>query len=169
MKAKRVGLPDPEDLERLAVLRGLRYYDSHGDSTASSPGQSQPPTASLHDSFTNEELAVALISPAAPYSMQRLRMGAAVMAADGNDPEMIARLAKWDRSESIVRHIASCGQRAEPDHPFWSQLLDTLPESAPLPVDALPHLTRFVAMTGLTRSGKGQTMQWIRPLTIQHS
>lgn len=32
LKAGRLGLTTPIDLERLAVSRGLRYYDSHGDS-----------------------------------------------------------------------------------------------------------------------------------------
>lgn len=163
MKAKRLGLENFEDLERLAVHRGLRYYDLFGDSTTLSTGHNQPPALPSHDSFTNEELAVALLSPAAPYSMQRLRMSAAMMAADGNDPTTIARLAKWDRSEAIVRYIASCGQMAEPDNPLWSQLLAELPESTPHPHDALPHFTRFVAMTGITRAGKRPLMKWIKP------
>jgi len=169
MKAKRLGFKSPEDLERLAVLRGLRYYDPYGDSVAPFAGQAHPPKPLFADSFTNEELAVALLSPVTPYSMQRLRMSAAMMAADGNNPKIITRLAKWERSESIVRHIASCGQQAEPDNPFWSHLLEELPESPPHPDDALPHLSRFVAMTGLTRAGKGSLMKWIRPAKIQYS
>jgi hypothetical protein len=34
MKASRIGLKSPEDLEKLAIHRGLRYYDPHGDSMA---------------------------------------------------------------------------------------------------------------------------------------
>jgi hypothetical protein len=169
MKAKRLGFVSPEDLEKLAVLRGLRYYDPFGDSIANLTGQAGVPNLHRDDIFTNEELAVALLSPAIPYSMQRLRMGAAIMAADGNDPKTIARLAKWERSESIVRHIASCGHQVEPNHPFWSQLLEALPESPPYPADTLPHRTRFVAMTGITRAGKEPLMQWIRPSIKQHS
>ena len=169
MKAKRLGYTSPEDLERLAVLRELRYYDLLGDSVANSTEATKLSEISFDRTFTNEELAVALLSPAIPYSMQRLRMSAAIMAADGNDPKAVARLAKWERSESIVRHIASCGHQVEPDHPFWSQLLEDLPESPPHPNDTLPHRSRFVAMTGITRAGKKPLMQWIRPTIRPHS
>ncbi len=170
MKAKRLGFTSPEDLERLAVRRGLRYYAPHADSI-SKPGDDATPAEPKDDpaAFTNEELAIALLSPATPYSMQRLRMGAAIMATEGNDPVAIARLAKWERSESIVRHIASCGQQVEPGHPFWSRLLEELPECPPYPDDTLPHRTRFVAMTGITRAGNKPIAQWIRPVNIQHS
>lgn len=163
LKAKRLGLHTPEDLERLAIHRGLRYYDPHGDSATSPARQSESPAAPNRDRFTDEELALALLSPAAPYSMQRLRMGAAMISAEGNRPETIARLARCERSESIVRYVASCGRQAEPDNPFWNELLARLPVSPAHPVDRLPHLSRFVAMTGLTRSGKGPRMKWIRP------
>lgn len=164
LKAKRLGIGSPGDLERLAIRRGLRYYDSYGDSSASLARGSESENVPGRDLFTNEELAVALLSPAAPYSMQRLRMSAAMMAADGNNPETIARLARWERSESIVRHLASCGRQAEPENPFWNELLAKLPESTAHPVDRLPHFSRFVAMTGLTRSGKSTRMKWIRPV-----
>jgi hypothetical protein len=111
----------------------------------------------------NEELALALISPATPYSLQRLRMSAAMIGAQGNKPETIAFLAKRERSEPIVRHIAQCGSQAEPNNPFWKKLLALLPQTPAPAIDVLPHLTRFVAMTGLTRAGKGNRMQWIRP------
>ncbi len=164
LKAKRLGINSSEDLERLAISRGLRYYDPFGDSAASLAGRSDSQDAPGRDIFTNEELAVALLSPAAPYSMQRLRMSAAMIAADGNNPDTIARLAKWERSESIIRHLATCGRQAEPENPFWNELIARLPESSPHPADRLPHLSRFVAMTGLTRSGKGPEMKWVRPV-----
>jgi hypothetical protein len=169
MKAKRLGFTSPEDLEKLAVRRGLRYYDPSGGSVAHLTEEAKLPECPCNDNFTNEELAIALLSPATPYSMQRLRMSAAIMAAEGNDPKTIARLAKWERSEPIVRHIASCGHQVEPDHPFWTRLLEELPECPPYPDDILPHRTRFVTMTGLTRTGKMPFMQWIRPSNIQRS
>jgi hypothetical protein len=116
--------------------------------------------------MTNEELAIALLSPSAPYSQQRLRMGAAMMAADGNSPESLARLALRERCGTVVRHIAKCGHDVEPDNPFWKCLLERVPaESTTYRTDALPHPTRFVAMTGLTRNGAGNFKQWIRPRT----
>lgn len=164
MKARRLGLTTPADLERLAVVRGLRYYDSHGDSLKGERSPSPVPERDIDREFSNEELAVALLSPSAPYSLQRLRMGAAMLAAEGNRPESIASLALRERCETVVRHIASCGHEVEPENPFWDKLLRLLPAGhlVPLP-DALPHLTRFVAMTGITRNGIGNLKQWIRP------
>jgi len=163
MKARRIGLKEPEDLERLAVRRGLRYYDSYGDSTTGGLIVDKAPRTTGDRSFSNEELSLALLSPAAPYSLQRLRMGAAMLAAEGNRPELIARLARRERCELIIWHIARCGIETEPDNPFWTILLGMLPVPPPAPPDALPHLTRFVTMTGLNRTGKGAFMQWIRP------
>ena len=161
MKAKRIGLKKPEDLEELAVQRGLRYYDSYHEKNLPTKDTSQ-------DTLSNEELALVLISLETPYSPQRLRMSAAMIAAEDNKPETIALLAKRERSESIVRHIAQCGSETEPNNPFWKKLLSQLPPSAAPATDVLPHLTRFVAMTGLTRAGKGNRMQWIRPTKTQN-
>jgi len=66
MKARRIGLKQPEDLERLAVRRGLRYYDSYGDSTTDNSIVDAPPSTIGDRSFSNEELSLALLSPAAP-------------------------------------------------------------------------------------------------------
>lgn len=166
MKARRLGLGAPGDLERLAVLRGLRYYDSHGDSQQGSTAPSGCAECGMEDGLTNEELAIALLSPAAPYSQQRLRMGAAMLAAEGNRPESLAGLAQRERCGTVVRHIAECGREVEPANSFWECLLQSLPANAAAPrADALPHPTRFVAMTGLTRNGVGNLKQWIRPRT----
>lgn len=164
MKARRLGLGAPGDLERLAVRRGLRYYDSHGDSQQDSAATSEGAVCATGDAMTNEELAIALLSPAASYSQQRLRMGAAMLAAEGNRPESLAGLALRERCGMVVRHIAACGHDVEPENPFWSRLLEQLPADATAPrADVLPHPTRFVAMTGLTRNGAGNLKQWIRP------
>ena len=164
MKARRLGLETPADLEKLAVSRGLRYYDSHGDSVKGNELPSIATASEIAREFSNEELAIALLSPSAAYSQQRLRMGAAMLAAEGNRPESIASLALRERCEAMVRHIASCGHEVEPENPFWEKLLGLLPagDSEPLP-DTLPHPTRFVAMTGITRNGVGNLKQWIRP------
>lgn len=163
MKLRRLGIGSPADLERLAVRRGLRYYDLHGDS-AEGLDDSETSSDIATVALSNEELAIALLCPAAPYSQHRLRMAAAMLAADGNRPEKLAHLAIQERSETIVIHIATCGRKVEPDNPFWEKLLDLLPSRAVrVRPDALPHPSRFVAMTGITRAGVGKSSQWIRP------
>lgn len=166
MKARRLGLVAPEDFEKLAVRRGLRYYS--GSSPATVLREDSPPYGSKENGdilgqFSNEELALALLSPCFPYSQNRVRIGGAILADEGNSPVIIAKLARKERGESVVKHIALLGRQVEPGNPFWTDLLVLLRSVNDIDSDKLPHLTRFVAMTGITRRGKETVMQWIRP------
>jgi hypothetical protein len=163
-KTRRLGLTQARDLERLAVIRGLRYYDGHGDSLKENPTSALIAESGSEQGLTDEELAIALLAAAAPYSQLRIRMGAAMLAAAGNLPESLADLALQERCEPVVRYIAQCGHEVEPANSFWDKLLELLPSgnSSPLP-SQLPHPTRFVAMTGITRTGVCTIKQWIRP------
>lgn len=165
MKARRLGLRTPEDLCALAVKRGCRYYDMHGDSLrvreemVSYGSQSQTPESSL----SNEELAMALLSICHPYSQLCIRVGAAMLSASGNSTQRLASLTVQERCEVVTRHVAQLGHQVEPQNSFWQDLLQAIPPVPPAPIDVLPHVTRFAAMNGLSRHGKEITMQWIRP------
>jgi hypothetical protein len=152
-KARRLGL-DAAGLERLAFQRGCDYYHNEEPIPASSVSLGQ---------FSNEELAIALLHPALPYHPQTLRLGAAMLGADGNDPVEIAHLAQMERGAPIVRYVAAAGRQYEPGNPFWVKLLSLLPLTPPPKSNVVPHPTRFVAMTGLTRRGVETVIQWIRP------
>ena len=128
-KANRLGLGQRE-LEVLAVQRGCRHYS---DGTESNKPLATP------EQFSNEELAMALLSIALPYSPHSIRCGAAMLGA----PE--------------------AGRKFEPDNPFWSELLAALPAVPPFKSGVLPHPTRFVAMTGFTRRGPELVTEWQRP------
>lgn len=65
MKARRLGLPTGEHREALAVARGVHYY---GGGTL----PKVPPVS--FEQLSNEELAMALLSIAAPYSPQSLQV-----------------------------------------------------------------------------------------------
>jgi len=166
MKAKRLGLHQPEDLERLAVRRGLRYYSEPGEFSRLRE-EAVDPIARIEEveatPFSNEELAVALLSLGLPYCQQRIRMGAAMLAAVGVSAEKLLYLGRQERCESVLFYIAKCGQRVEPDNAFWRVILERLPKVQTFQPDVLPHITRFVAMTGFTRREKETVMQWIRP------
>lgn len=169
MKARRLGLTTPEDLERLAVARGLRYYSQPGETDRLREEAHAYPASIGNPSvkqFSNEDLAISLLSLNWPFSQNRLRMGAAMLAATGVSPQRLARLAYQERCESVLFHIAQCGQKVEPDQSFWTALLNEIPSAKTYPPDVLPHLTRFVTMTGFTRRGKETLMQWIRPLPV---
>jgi hypothetical protein len=162
-KARRLGVLDPRDLESIALARGLRYF-GHPGNQPDEGSQHRAIPARDHSLFTDEELALALINPAAPYSLTRIRMAAALLAADGISAATIIRLARQERCESVVRHIARCGNTVEPENPFWHTLLQNLPDTPPANPDALPHISRFVALSGITRNGRQNSMQWIRPI-----
>lgn len=152
-KARRLGLGSKE-LQTLAVQRGCRHYR---DGT-----EPREPLVSTED-FSNEELGIALLSPALRYEPHGLRCGAAMLGADGNDPVRLARMAVMERCVPSVRHVAQCGKHFEPDNRFWSRLLDGLPSGKPPRPGVLPHRTRFVTMTGITRGRRGLVVNWQRP------
>lgn len=152
-KARRLGL-DAEGLERLAIQRGCDYY-AHGDPL--------PQPKVRLEQFSNEALAIALLNPALRYNPQTLRLGAAMLGADGNSPEEIARLAEMERCQAVVRYIAEAGKRFEPQNSFWTALLALLPATSAPKSSVVPHPTRFVAMTGMTRRGVETVVEWVRP------
>lgn len=152
-KARRLGL-GPNDLQILAAQRGCRHY-----ANGSEPKQS----LASEKEFSNEELAVALLSTVLPYDPHSIRCGAAMLNAEGNDPRRLARLAIMERSVVPVRHVAEAGRRYEPENDFWQTLLSALPAAKVPKSGVLPHPTRFVAMTGFTRHGPGLVVEWQRP------
>jgi len=156
-KARRFGLGAPE-LERLAIERGCDYYGG---------GELTPLVLVSLEQFSNAELAIALLNPALRYDPQTVRLGAAMLSAEGNSPDQIARLAVMERCERVVRYIAEAGKKFEPNNLFWPHLLQRLPSGAPPKSGVLPHPTRFVAMTGFTRRGPETVVEWIRPTTAQ--
>jgi hypothetical protein len=155
-RARALGLANPAALESLAVARGCWHYRQ--------PEAPVPPRVP-ESQFSNEDLALALLSPSQPYSPHTIRLGAAMLGAVGNSPERLARQSKAEGCESVVHHIASAALQFEPDQPLWRELLALLPEARELVSGVLPHPTRFVSMTGFTRSGPGRVTVWIRPRT----
>lgn len=86
-----------------------------------------------------------------------------MLSAEGSGPAEVARLTIMERGESIVRYIAECGKKFEPQNQFWTELLNLLPDAPSPKSSVVPHPTRFVAMTGFTRRGPELITQWIRP------
>lgn len=162
-KIASLGLEIPDDLEKLAVVRGLRYYDTGNE------GDQLRQNAALQvstDRLSNAELAIAMLSPDLPGEnaaavQMRQRIAAAVLSASDVDAADLAALAIEERCVPIVVWIATCGADVEPEHSFWTELTDRLPE--PELVLSAPHPTRFFAMSGIDKGVKRTTRQWIRP------
>jgi hypothetical protein len=113
--------------------------------------------------LSNEELAIALLSASQPYSPHTIRVGAAMLGAEGNDRATLAGLAHSEGCETAVRYIAQSGRQFEPENPFWQDLLERVPCGEEPGDGIFPHPTRFVSMTGITRAGVGRVVVWIRP------
>ena len=165
-KAIEAGLPSVTELIGLAIARGCRHYRGGPE-----PILTAPPS---RDVFSYEELAIALLSPCLPYSARTVRVGAQMLGSDGNQPQRIALLARKERAEIVVCHIAVAGEQTEPHEPFWQELLAALPPSSlvrsPLPAGILPHPSRFRVEAGLTNplnpaTRGGPQMRWLRPFS----
>ena len=86
-----------------------------------------------------------------------------MLGAGGNDIALLARLAAAERCVAPVRYIAAAGLKFEPENLFWRRLVEQLPEAPAVNEGVMPHPTRFVSMTGMTRAGIGRVTVWIRP------
>lgn len=154
-KAACLGLRTPADLSALAAQRGCRHYWHEG-----------VPEGELatREQFSDEELAIALLNVALPFDSHAIRCGAAMAGAEGNSPKQLAWLAKLERSERVLRYVAECGKKYEPENPFWQELLSLLPVTPPEKDGALPHPTRFIEMTGFIPGvGRKLVTEWQRP------
>ncbi|MGV3664032.1 MAG: hypothetical protein ACO1TE_27920 [Prosthecobacter sp.] len=158
MSARREGLLTEKDLIDEAVARGCFHFMEQ-------PGHS-PVQRVSEDLFSNEQLALALLTIANPYEPWLIRVGAMLLSHPGNDVRKLALYTKYERSEVIVREIALAGRRYEPENPFWSGLLALLPETAPPKSGVLPHHSRHVSIPGLIGPKKIGPTTWLRPVKI---
>ena len=160
MKARRLGLHGAEDLERLAIRRGCEYYNVNPRALAL---REEPGLIVRRADFSNAELAVALLSPNWPTSLMRQRMGAAMLSAHDIQIDELALLARQEECGGIVRYIAHCGSQVEPEHADW-KVLEALLADCEYDIDQVPHPTRFIEMTGVTRGRVGIQKHWVRPV-----
>jgi hypothetical protein len=152
-KMRKLGLSLSLDLERLALMRGCDYYSRN-------LGPRLPPLGEVP--LSNTELAIALIIPSLHPTAREIRLAAALLGAADVEANEAAALAVQENCAEIVRHIALCGRRFEPENLFWQTLLTQLP-NVKVDADKLPHPTRFVEMTGIDRGKVGVFTRWIRP------
>ena len=160
MKARRLGLDTPAELERLAIQRGCEYYDTQpGDSVL----RDEAPLPVSRMAFSNGELAVALLCLYPPVSLLRRRMGACVLSASDVEVREVAALAQSEQCADLVRYIADCGHRIEPDVAFWKSLQLAL-AGVTYDANTMPHPTRFIEMTGINRGSTAIQKRWVRPV-----
>jgi hypothetical protein len=149
-KAERVGLNSVGDFVSLAVARGCRHY-----APAFPPAQKDPGFGVI----SNEDLVALLLLGANEFEPIAIRCAAQLTSRC--NVEQLANVAKRERIGRALYYIASAGLvHDRTNNPFWEHLVSLLGEQRSIADGVMPHWSRFVSQTGVTRSGDG-SVQWL--------
>ena len=140
----------PEWLLKVAVGRGAAHYER--DFNPSLP----PDNTALSD----EEIGIALCLGQHPYQLDNLRAAAQLLSSPRVDAAKLCRLGVRERCEPVLLHIAAVAERLAPTLEPWAYLRQHLPPRPVPRTDALPHWTRLVSHSGITREGPPRT-DWL--------
>jgi hypothetical protein len=148
--ASRVGLNSVGDFVGLAVARGCRHYAPSFPPFEKDPG---------FDLISNEELVALLLLGSNEYEPIAIRCAAQLTSRC--DVELLAVVAKRERIGRSLLYIAKAGSvHDSANKVFWDRLIDLLGEQRPVAEGILPHWSRFVSQTGVTRYDGGR-VQWL--------
>jgi len=140
----------PEWLLKVAVQRGANHYQREFDPAL-------PPDL---PAIGDEDIGAALCLGEIPYNLDSLRVAAQFLSSPQIDAARLCRLAVQERCEPVLLHIAEIARKHVPAQEPWAYLrLHLLPRRVPH-MDALPHWTRLVSHTGMTREGPPRT-DWL--------
>jgi hypothetical protein len=149
-KASRAAERLPEWLLRVAVERGASHYQRLFDPLL-------PPDNST---ISNEEIGIALCLEQHPYDLDQLRAAAQLLSSPYVNIAQLLRLAVQERCEPVLLHIAEVAKKYAPEQEPWATLRAELPPRPVLRTDSLPHWTRLVSHSGITRDGTSRT-DWL--------
>ncbi len=151
--ARFLGLRSTEDFISLAVARGCFHYSPGYPPSKFDPGL---------DTISNEELVSLLLLGSNESEPFAIRCAAQLIGSC--DAERLAFLAQRERVERPLAYIASAAlEHDRGNEAFWMELLNRLGEQPEIPEGIMPHWSRFVSQTGITRNGQG-TVTWLRCL-----
>jgi hypothetical protein len=139
-----------EWLLKVAIERGANHYRRDFDPTL---------PADL-PAISDEEIGVALCLGQNPYNLDFLRVAAQFLSSPRINAWRLCQWAVQERCEPVLLHIAEVAKKYAPEQEPWAYLRKQL---RPRPVprsDALPHWTRLVSHTGITREGPPRT-DWL--------
>ncbi|MGB8371033.1 MAG: hypothetical protein ACLPYZ_06530 [Limisphaerales bacterium] len=137
-------------LLKVAIGRGASHYRREFDPAL-------PPDL---PAISDEEIGVALCLGENPYDLDSLRVAAQFLSSPRINIARLCRLAVQERCEPVLLHIAEVAKKYAPKQEPWASLRKQLrPRHVPR-LDALPHWTRLVSHTGITREGPPQT-DWL--------
>lgn len=148
--ASRVGLHSVGEFVGLAVARGCRHY-----APAFPPLEKDPGFASI----SNEELVALLLLGSNEFDPIAIRCAAQLTSRC--DVDLLAKVAKRERVERPLLYIAKAGCIHDPGNKgFWERLIGLLGKQRPVADGVLPHWSRFVSQTGVTRNDGGH-VRWL--------
>ena len=137
-------------LLKVAVARGANHYR-----------RDFAPTLPLDlPAISDEEIGVALCIGENPYNLDALRAAAQFLSSPRIDAARLCRLAVQELCEPVLLHIAKVAKKYAPEQEPWAYLRQHLPSRRVPHTDALPHWTRLVSHTGMTREGPPRT-DWL--------
>lgn len=149
-KARRHGLADLTSVMRLAVARGARHYASIYPPAVSDPGM---------ETISNEELVALLLLGSQAFEPFAIRCAAQIIVLC--DLSRLSLIARRERVSRPLAHIARAGVAHDPGQAGrWRELLGLLGSPAPVAPGRLPHWSRFVSHSGITRLGIPRT-DWL--------
>ena len=140
-----------EWLLKTAVQRGAAHYQRDFDPSL------PPDNATISD----EEIGVALCLGQHPYHLENLRAAAQLLSSPRVDAARLCRLAVQERCEPVLLHIAAVAERFAPTLEPWACVRQDL-RPRPVPrTEALPHWSRLVSHTGVTKLGGPPRTDWL--------
>jgi hypothetical protein len=141
----------PQWLFKVAVQRGAKHYQRNFDPAL-------PPD---NPAITDEDVGIALCLEEHRYDLDQLRVAAQLLSSPRVNARRLCQLAVQERCEPVLLHIAGIAGKYAPEQEPWAYLRKNL-RPRPVPrTDALPHWTRLVSHTAVTREGTPQTI-WLR-------
>jgi len=149
--ARFVGLNSTADFIRLAVARGCYHYGPGYPPSKNDPGLAV---------ISNEELVALLLLGSNEYEPFAIRCAAQLICSC--EAKSLAMVARRERVERSLAYIVKAACKYDTNRAgFWMQLLDYLGEQAPIPDGIMPHWSRFVSQTGVTKNGQG-SISWLK-------
>jgi hypothetical protein len=137
-------------LLKVAIERGATHYQRDFDPTL-------PPDL---PAIGDEEIGVALCLGQNSYNLDSLRVAAQFLSSPHINVARLCRLAVQERCEPVLLHIAGVAEKYAPEQEPWASLRKQLRSRHVPRLDALPHWTRLVSHTGITRKGPPRT-DWL--------
>jgi len=137
-------------LLKVAVQRGANHYKR-------TYPEDLPPD---DPTFSHEEIGIALCLGHLNDQPMYIRAAAQLLSSPRTDIGRLVRLAEMERCEMVLHHIADAAVRIESVLEPWASVRRLLRKRREAPKGVLPHWTRFVSMTGVTREG-GPHTDWL--------